>query len=214
MGTLENAGHVAHELKSNACRINNNPNSIDGHSMATQSNPLRRTAPILNFYMDKNTPERKDYVMSTARGLRAVALFEAAKGVLVLLAGLGLLEFLNRDTQKVAEELVRHFHLNPANQQPRIFLLLSEQATPAHLWALAAGAAAYAALRFVEAYGLWRQRRWAEWFAVISGGIYVPWELMELIREVTWPRAVFLTLNLVVVGYLIWQLKSRETGGS
>jgi hypothetical protein len=47
-------------------------------------------------------------------GLRIVALFEGAKGVLLLAAGFGLLSLIHDDVQKMAEELVRHFHLNPA----------------------------------------------------------------------------------------------------
>ncbi|MCZ7627423.1 MAG: DUF2127 domain-containing protein [Candidatus Methylomirabilis sp.] len=42
-------------------------------------------------------------------------------------------------------------------------------------------AAGYASVRFVEAYGLWLERRWAEWFAAVSGGIYIPFEIYELL---------------------------------
>jgi len=150
--------------------------------------------------------------MPGSGGLRAVALFEAAKGAVVLTAGIGALEFLGGDAQQVAEEFVSQFHLNPASGFPRIFLLVAQQATPAHLWMLAAGAAAYAAVRFVEAYGLWRQRLWAEWFAVISGGIYVPWELWEVGRGVTWPRLTLLSMNLFIVGYLAWVLRRNRKG--
>ena len=57
-------------------------------------------------------------------GLRIVALFEGAKGVLVLAAGFGLLSLIHHDVQGMAEEVVRHFHLNPASRYPRIFLQL------------------------------------------------------------------------------------------
>jgi uncharacterized membrane protein (DUF2068 family) len=106
-------------------------------------------------------------------GLRTVALFEAAKGALVLLAGFGVFALIHRDAQHAADQLVRHFHLNPAHRFPRIFLHLAGQATPAHLWLLAAGGLCYALLRFIEAYGLWHGRPWAEWLAVISSGIYL-----------------------------------------
>jgi hypothetical protein len=41
-------------------------------------------------------------------GLRAIAVYEAAKGCLVLLAGMGLLGLIHRDVQEAGEELVRH----------------------------------------------------------------------------------------------------------
>ena len=38
-------------------------------------------------------------------------------------------------------------------------------------------AIAYALLRFIEGYGLWRQRVWAEWLAIVSGCLYIPFEV-------------------------------------
>jgi uncharacterized membrane protein (DUF2068 family) len=135
-----------------------------------------------------------------------VAIFEAAKGALVLLAGFGAFALIHRDAQHVAEVLVEHFHLNPASHYPRIFLHLAEQATTPHLVMLAAGALAYATLRFVEAYGLWFERTWAEWLAVISGSLYVPIEIVDIVRELTWAHAVLLAVNLSVVAYLAREL--------
>src|SRR5206468_11757911 len=94
-------------------------------------------------------------------GVRVVAAFEAAKGVLVLFAGCGLLTLLRKDVSSVAEELIRHLHLNPASRTPRIFLDAAERLSDTHLWLLAVLAFVYAGLRLVEAYGLWRARRWA-----------------------------------------------------
>lgn len=135
-------------------------------------------------------------------GLRVVSFFEAAKGMLVLLAGFGLLEFIHKDLHLAAEHLVRRFHLNPARHYPRIFLDLADRVTDAQLWLLALSALLYAIVRFVEAYGLWLQRRWAEWFGLAAGGIYVPIELYEITRGVTWPKVVLLIVNSGVVGYL------------
>ena len=58
--------------------------------------------------------------------LRMVALVEFIKGALVLVAGAGLLVLMHRqDLQDLAEALIRHLHLNPANEAPRIFLDLA-----------------------------------------------------------------------------------------
>ena len=95
---------------------------------------------------------------ATALGVRALALFEAAKGVLVIMAGFGLLAIVHRDAQHLAEALVRHMHLNPARHYPRIFINAAGRLTDHRLHLLAAGAFAYATVRLVEAYGLWRIR--------------------------------------------------------
>ena len=145
-------------------------------------------------------------------GLRTIAGYEAAKGAIVLLAGLGLLGFIHRDVQEAGEELVRHFHLSPSAHYPRIFLGLTARVTDGWLWTLALGSMLYSALRFSEAYGLWRGKAWAEWLAAISGAIYVPFEVVELVKRVTTLRIASLLVNLVVVGYMLWLLRRRSQG--
>lgn len=140
--------------------------------------------------------------------LRSVAIFEATKGVLVLLVGGGLFSMLHhRDVELVAEKLVSHFHLNAASRYPQIFLDLAGQLTDGKLWVLAGFATAYAAVRFVEAYGLWNSRPWAEWFAALSGGIYIPFELREVSRHVSWWSVSTLLVNVAIVCFMIYGLR-------
>jgi uncharacterized membrane protein (DUF2068 family) len=147
---------------------------------------------------------------STFTGLRSIAVFEAGKGLLVLLVGCGLLALIHHDLQAHAEALVRHFHLNPASRYPRIFLHAADALTNVRLWLLAAGAAAYALLRFLIAYGLWRQRSWAKWLAAISEGIYLPVEIYELFGRVTWPKVTVLVTNIAIVTYMICSLVAEK----
>jgi uncharacterized membrane protein (DUF2068 family) len=143
-------------------------------------------------------------------GVRAIALFEAAKGALVLLAGLGLLALVHRDVQAFAERLVRVSHLDPASRYPRIFIDAASRVTDARLWLLAGAATAYALVRGVEAYGLWFERRWAEWFALVSAGLYVPVEVYELLHHASWAKATLLMTNVLVVAYLAYALMHSE----
>ena len=138
-----------------------------------------------------------------SKGIRLVAVFEASKGALVLLAGFGVLELMHGAAQNGVEELVRHFHLNPASRFPRIFIDITTKANDRTLWLVACGALSYATLRFVEAVGLWRERSWAKWLGAISGAVYVPIELYELVRGASWPKFTLLFVNVVIVAYLI-----------
>ena len=138
--------------------------------------------------------------------VRAVALFEAAKGTLVLLTGFGALSLIHHDAQRIAEQLVGHLHLNPAKHYPRIFIDTAANLTDVRLWRLATLAAMYGLIRFVEAYGLWLGRRWAEWFAAVSGGIYIPFEIYELLQRATWLAVGALVVNVLIVGLMIHTL--------
>ena len=141
-------------------------------------------------------------------GLRTIALYEAAKGLVVLLAGSGLLLLVHRDVQAMAEQLVSHLHLDPAKRYPRIFLHLATGATPSGLRLVALGALIYAVVRFAEAYGLWREQRWAEWLGLVTGVIYVPFEARAFIRHPGLESVVALVINLGIVLYLAARLRS------
>lgn len=137
-------------------------------------------------------------------GIRTVALFEATKGILVLLVGGGVLSLGPRHAQHLAEAFMRHLHFNLPHRYPHIFFDLAQDVTNTKLWMFAGVAFAYASIRLVEAYGLWRQRQWAEWFAVASGSIYLPVEAYELIRGVSWIKVSALTINIVIVAYMAY----------
>jgi uncharacterized membrane protein (DUF2068 family) len=98
---------------------------------------------------------------------------------------------------------VRQSHLNPAHHYPRIFIQAASRTNDSRLRSLAALALLYSVVRFVEAYGLWRIRVWAEWFAIISGSVYLPVEIYELWRRPTWTKGVVFVTNLAIVVYLV-----------
>ena len=149
---------------------------------------------------------------ATRRGLRAVAALEAFKGLVVLLIGAGLLSIVSRGGASVARELVAWLHLDPDGKYSRAFIDAVEAGNP-HLWVGLTLAAVYAFVRFVEAYGLWRAKRWAEWFAVASFGIYVPFEIYEMWQGVSVIKTTVLGLNVAIVVYLVRVLwDAKRTG--
>ena len=62
-------------------------------------------------------------------------------------------------------------------------------------------------MRFTEAYGLWHAREWAEWFALLSGAAYMPFEVYELARHPTVFKWGILGINTLIVLYLAWLLR-------
>ncbi len=148
--------------------------------------------------------------------LRSVALLEAAKGALVILAGIVLFEAPRAGFAGILGELVSHLHLNPAKHHPRVLTaLVGEAAT--HSRVLAVGALVYSSGRFAEAVGLWSAQPWAVWVAVCSAAVYVPFEVVELLRRPSWLAAAALVLNAAVVAALAYglpQYAHRRVGSS
>jgi uncharacterized membrane protein (DUF2068 family) len=152
--------------------------------------------------------------MRLSSGLRTVALFEATKGVLVLLVGFGALSLDHHNVQQLAERLIFHAHLNPVARFPRIFIEAAGRMTDTRLLLMAAGAAAYSLLRFVEAYGLWHARRWGEWLAALSSGFYIPIELFELYERANWISLGALLLNAAIVAFMLYCVFHADGGRS
>ena len=148
--------------------------------------------------------------MKIETGLRTIAIVEAAKGGLILLAGFGALSLVNRDVADIAERILHRFHLNPASRYPSIFLDAAEKVTDPQLWMLAAFAFLYAAVRLSEGWGLWKGRRWAEWLAAVSGAIYIPIEIYELVRHATWIKWAAFAANVIIVAYMVYALRQRN----
>ena len=145
--------------------------------------------------------------------VKSVALFESIKGVIVLLAGFGLLSLLHHDLRALALDLVGRLHLNPTRHYASVFIEAAAHTTDGRLWSIASIGFVYSTFRFVEAYGLWFCRTWAEWLALISGGIYLPLEVYELCRRLTWMRVSALAANLVVVlaiALVLWRNRRIE----
>ena len=146
------------------------------------------------------------------KALRAVASVEFIKGLVVLLAGFGVLSLVHKDAWDEAERFLEWLHISPETHYAQVFLNLADQVTDAKLWVVAIAALAYSTLRFFEAYGLWRERAWAEWLALISGAIYLPFEIFELARRPDWVPLVIFLVNLAVVLYMAflrWQARLR-----
>jgi uncharacterized membrane protein (DUF2068 family) len=143
-----------------------------------------------------------------------IALYETAKGLLVLSAGLGLLSLIHRDVEAVATRLISHLHLHPGGKYQGIFINAASKVTDRELWSFAALALVYSVFRLLEGYGLWRERAWAEWLALVSGMIYLPVEIYGVVEKFNWEHVVILTVNLLVVALMAMVLwRSRRTRG-
>ena len=142
--------------------------------------------------------------------IRAIAVFEAVKGALVLVAGFGLLSLLHRDAHRIACEFISKVHLNPAQKYPKIFIDLADHITDSRLWFFAILALIYSIFRFVEGYGLWKERVWGEWLAVVSGTIYLPIEIYEVCVKVSFVSVFALVANIIVVGVIAYVLIQKK----
>lgn len=65
-------------------------------------------------------------------------------------------------------------------------------------------AIAYCVVEGVEAVGLWRERRWAEYLTALATAGFLPFEIHELTKRVTLFRIGALVVNVLILIYLVY----------
>ena len=80
-----------------------------------------------------------------------------------------------------------------------------ELVTPNQVLAIGLLALLIAILRYVEAVGIWNDKKWARWLVIATGFIYIPFEAYFLMMGFNWAITLILVINLLVVAYLLYQ---------
>lgn len=152
-------------------------------------------------------PHHRDH---TLQALRSIATLELAKGLVVLAAAIVIVFFVRKDPWDLADGILHLLHISPDGHFAQRFLDWADTLTEAKLWAVAGVALAYSVLRFLEAYGLWYARAWAEWIALISGSLYLPYEIYKLVHRQSLFHIGVLLVNLAIVLYMAYLLKTGK----
>ncbi|UVT14965.1 MAG: DUF2127 domain-containing protein [Nitrospira sp.] len=142
-------------------------------------------------------------------GLAAIAVFKLVKGVLLLLVGLGLLKLMHAEIATLFSRLIETLHLNADSRIIHALVLKVDALQPHSVLVAGLVSLGYAAMLLLEGVGLWLERSWAAYLTVISTSLLLPFELYEVIDRVSVLRVGVLLLNLVIVLYLIVQLKQH-----
>ena len=140
-------------------------------------------------------------------GLAVIAVFKVVKGVLLLLLGLGLLKLVHADNATLFSFLIEALHLNTDSRLIHELVLKVDALQPHGVLLAGLVSLGYAAMLLVEGIGLWLEFTWAAYLTVVSTSLLLPFELYEVIERVSMLRVGVLLLNLVIVLYLISQLR-------
>ena len=114
------------------------------------------------------------------------------------------------DLRAATDALLLRHGIYPERHYTRLFIESVAKATHHHVGQLTALGLVYALIRLVEGYGLWQGKHWAEWFAVISAGIYLPLEVQHLAHHATLLNLGVIVFNIVIILYLARLLSLRR----
>lgn len=140
-------------------------------------------------------------------GLHVIALLEASKAMLALLAATGLEILGPQPLRDGVNALIRRFSLDPDHGTlPSLLNAINPDAV--HL--AAAAMIGYGLLHLVEAWGLWKAKAWACWLGCLTASIYLPFDIYAIVRHPGWASWTVLAINLIVVYVLARDLRKRR----
>lgn len=136
-------------------------------------------------------------------GILLIGLFKLVKGLLLVAVGIGALKLLHKDVASVAVHWVEVLRVDPDNRFIHRLLTRIFAVSPKQLRELSAGTFFYASLLLTEGVGLLMRKHWAEYFTVITTGVFIPLEVYEMVHKFTWTKVGVTIVNVAIVWYLV-----------
>jgi len=135
--------------------------------------------------------------------LRFIIFEKCLLSLLAFLLSAGLLSLINRDLELLAKQLASVMNLDIDNRFLKLILTKLMDIKPPTLVGVSVVGFLYAILNLVEAVGLMMRYRWAEYLTIIATAMFIPFELYELFEKLTLFRVAALTINLLIVAFLV-----------
>jgi uncharacterized membrane protein (DUF2068 family) len=142
--------------------------------------------------------------------LRLIAIIKFLKAASLIALSVGIFRMMHQDIGMRVEHWVRAMHLDPGNRHMERLLARVSNLSPVEVKRLGLVGLLYAGLFLVEGTGLWLERRWGEWATVVITGMLIPVEMYEVVRHPTVVRVLVLVLNVAVVGYLVYRIRTTK----
>ncbi len=139
-------------------------------------------------------------------GLALIALYKLLKALLLLLAGAGFLRLADIEIDTFLSPLMEALQLSHHLRVIHALLLKVEVLQHQSVLMMGLVSLSYAALLFVEGFGLWMEVSWAAYMTVITTSLLLPGEFHAVTRDVSLTGLTVLVVNLIIVGYLVRQL--------
>lgn len=143
------------------------------------------------------------------RWLILIAAFKLAQAALFVAIGVGALRLLHKDLGDMLFKLAVHMHFNPESRFVDFILDRASIVNDRLLRRFSVALFAYATLGSVEGIGLYLEKIWAEYLTLGITASFLPWEIFEVIRRVTFVRSALLVVNFMVFFYLLKVVTDR-----
>lgn len=143
------------------------------------------------------------------RWLVLIAAFKFAQALLFIAIGVGARRLLHKDIGDVLYALADHLRFDPESRFVNFILEKASLVHDAQLRRIGFVAFCYAGIGIAEGIGLYLEKMWGEFLTLAITASFLPWEIFEVYRRLTWPRISLLAINILVFLYLIKLITDR-----
>ena len=144
------------------------------------------------------------------KGLVLIAAYKLLQALLFAAIGVGAVRLVHKDVGEVLARLADHLHFNPEWRIVDFILDKAPLLSDRLLRRIGLAAFAYAGIGIVEGIGLYLEKAWAEYLTLAITASFLPWEIFEILRRVTWFRCGLLVANLLIFFYLLQLVTERR----
>jgi uncharacterized membrane protein (DUF2068 family) len=141
-------------------------------------------------------------------GLKAIALIKILRGTVALFVGIALL----LEGSSLIDQYKIQVMVAERAQDPAMYLLLKflKYINQTVIYSIGILALILAAIRYIEAIGLWHKKKWAEWLALFTTLVFIPFEIFHLTQGFNVLIVFILIVNIVICIYLLYMLQLKS----
>ena len=137
------------------------------------------------------------------RGLLLIAFYKFLHALLFIAIGFGAHRLLHKDIADQIELLAHHLRFNPESHLINFVLEKASLLNDPLLRRIGLFAFSYAGITLAEGIGLYLEKAWGEFLTLAITASFLPFEIFEILRRLTWIRAGLLAINILVFLYLL-----------
>lgn len=139
-----------------------------------------------------------------------IAVYKSLQALLFIAIGFGALRLLHKDIEDVLTQVATALRFNPESRFVNFLLDKAAILDDPMLRKIGVLAFAYGSVSLVEGIGLYLEKAWAELLTLGITASFLPWEVFEIFRRLTWIRISLLGVNILVFLYLLKLLTERR----
>ena len=121
------------------------------------------------------------------------------------------MRLLHKDFADVMLQVASALRFNPESRFVNFVLDRASNVDDHLLRRIGVVAFCYAGLSLAEGIGLYLEKAWGEYLTLFITASFLPWEVFEVFKRITWIRIALLIVNALVFLYLLKVVAERKS---